>query len=565
MGLKSGFGITAFLSCITLTGTGFTNPENQLDKELYVPAVSYWGTRGLSQTASAEPLGYGRLGFSLSGTYYKQDQSSVMLPTPQTNIGTGRLSASFGLNSYMDAFGSLSYYRTMRGGTTKSSGVGSVMGGVQGSLPLPSEMPFRLGAQVYFIGGFADDQIASYRVDGFDYFDTRTDYDAVAKLTQSIVLGTPGRSLKFHFNEGYVKTLGNNQAGALLLAAGIQGEPADFLSLGVELNSRTRTDNITLSDPFWITPSVMFRTPYYMGFVFGSDISLSSSRESNSSAPAKALEPYRLFGEMTFSFDLLASKRKADAEKKAQEEAEKEKLKKEAEAYKLMADSLNRKAQADSIKAAQTAEELAQKAKADSLKAAEATAKVAETAAAIAKKAEEDSIRAKAVADSLDKVAQALAQKAKQDSIALEETKKKLEEEKSKRSDAEKQLLSTGLLILDAVYFESGKTEISLNSRPYLNIIGKMLLKYPKLKIEIGGHTDNTGRLETNIALSQKRAESVNTYLTSIEPQLTSMLTARGYGPSLPKADNSTREGRQINRRVELKVLNPDVLKEYNP
>jgi outer membrane protein OmpA-like peptidoglycan-associated protein len=135
----------------------------------------------------------------------------------------------------------------------------------------------------------------------------------------------------------------------------------------------------------------------------------------------------------------------------------------------------------------------------------------------------------------------------------------------SKRSDVEKQLLSTGLLILDAVYFESGKTEISINSKPYLNIIGKMLLKYPKLLLEIGGHTDNIGGHDSNKRLSLSRAESVRQYLVLVAPDLASRLTANGYGSDVPKADNRTAAGRKQNRRVELQVMNKDVLREYNP
>ena len=154
--------------------------------------------------------------------------------------------------------------------------------------------------------------------------------------------------------------------------------------------------------------------------------------------------------------------------------------------------------------------------------------------------------------------------KSSQDSILLAETKRRLEEEKSKRSDAEKQLLSTGLLLLDAVYFESGRTEISINSKPYLNIIGKMLLKYPKLQLEVSGHTDNIGGLSMNMRLSQARAESVRMYLMQVAPELSSRMVARGYGPTQPKAENSTANGRKNNRRVEIQVLNKDVLKEYN-
>jgi outer membrane protein OmpA-like peptidoglycan-associated protein len=53
--------------------------------------------------------------------------------------------------------------------------------------------------------------------------------------------------------------------------------------------------------------------------------------------------------------------------------------------------------------------------------------------------------------------------------------------------------------------------------------------------------------------------------MVNTEPSLAQMLTARGYGSTVPKADNKTAGGRELNRRVELKVLNPDVLKDYNP
>ncbi|MFP4679145.1 MAG: OmpA family protein [Chitinispirillaceae bacterium] len=502
-----------------------------------VPAVSYWGTRGLPQTTSAEPLGFGRLGFSVSGTYYRQNQKAVSLPIPETNVGTARLGFSFGLNNQIDAFGSFSIYGTILNGNTKSSGVGNAMAGLQGSLPLPEQMPFKLGAQLFYTGGPGKSSINDYRTDGYNYFEVNTNNNAVVKLCQSLIFGKEGHSLKLHFNEGYAKALGTSQSGLLLLSAGIQGEPADYLSLGLEVNSRTLVNDITISDPLWITPSVAYRTPYYMGFMLGADISLSSERNLK---PSKPLESFRIFSEVTFSIDVMAKQRKELAEKRRREEEEKAELQKKAQQFESMADSLARKAKEDSIKTLQTAQKLAQKAK-------------------------QDSLRAIAVADSLDRVAQTLAQKAKQDSIALLETRKKLENEKSKRTEAEKKLLSTGLLILDAVYFQSGKAEISLNSRPYLKIIAKMLLKYPKLKLEVGGHTDNLGRLELNVALSKRRAESVQSYLEHVEPKLNKRLSARGYGPSLPKADNSTPKGRQINRRVELKVLNPEVLKEYSP
>jgi outer membrane protein OmpA-like peptidoglycan-associated protein len=173
------------------------------------------------------------------------------------------------------------------------------------------------------------------------------------------------------------------------------------------------------------------------------------------------------------------------------------------------------------------------------------------------RKAYDDAQANKATAD-------ALAAKATADSLALIRAAGDLAYEKGKRSDAEKQLLSTGELLLDAVYFQTGKTIISINSKPYLNIIGKMLLKYPKLQIEVAGYTDNVGSIDYNINLSQGRAESVRNYLTQMEPALNSKLNSHGYGMSMPKADNGTADGRLSNRRVELRVLNKDALLEYS-
>ena len=91
-----------------------------------------------------------------------------------------------------------------------------------------------------------------------------------------------------------------------------------------------------------------------------------------------------------------------------------------------------------------------------------------------------------------------------------------------------------------------------------------MLLKYPKLQIEISGHTDNVGSQTSNLKLSQGRAESVMQYMIEAAPGLQGMLTAQGYGFSQPKADNQTTEGRKLNRRTELRVLNTEVLSQYN-
>lgn len=79
-----------------------------------------------------------------------------------------------------------------------------------------------------------------------------------------------------------------------------------------------------------------------------------------------------------------------------------------------------------------------------------------------------------------------------------------------------------------------------------------MLTEHASLRLLIEGHTDNTGVAASNLALSQKRAEAVRALLTTsygIDP---SRLSANGLGQTVPAAPNTTPEGRQQNRRVEL-------------
>ncbi|MCV5900774.1 OmpA family protein, partial [Escherichia coli] len=77
--------------------------------------------------------------------------------------------------------------------------------------------------------------------------------------------------------------------------------------------------------------------------------------------------------------------------------------------------------------------------------------------------------------------------------------------------------------------------------------------KRPDIKVEIGGHTDSKGSDAYNLSLSDKRSKSVKDYLVS-KGVAAGRMTTRGYGESMPVADNNTDEGRELNRRVELKV-----------
>jgi len=84
--------------------------------------------------------------------------------------------------------------------------------------------------------------------------------------------------------------------------------------------------------------------------------------------------------------------------------------------------------------------------------------------------------------------------------------------------------------------------------------VAAALVAYPNVRIEIAGHTDNTGRLAVNQRLSQARAEAVRAYLAQRGVAVERM-QARGYGPDEPIATNTNAAGRAQNRRVELRQI----------
>lgn len=103
--------------------------------------------------------------------------------------------------------------------------------------------------------------------------------------------------------------------------------------------------------------------------------------------------------------------------------------------------------------------------------------------------------------------------------------------------------------ILD-IQFEIKQNEIQQEEKEKLNVVGVFMNKYPETIAVIEGHSDDVGTDEFNLKLSQKRAESVVSYLKDSYHIAPSRLTAVGYGASRPIADNSTKEGKQANRRI---------------
>ena len=107
---------------------------------------------------------------------------------------------------------------------------------------------------------------------------------------------------------------------------------------------------------------------------------------------------------------------------------------------------------------------------------------------------------------------------------------------------------------INNLFFKKGSYTLSRESNAELNRLTKLLKNYPGLKIEIGGHTDNTGSEKANMDLSKNRARAVMDYL--IEKGMPRQsIKAVGYGQSKPIASNNTAEGKKKNRRVELTIV----------
>src|SRR5690606_33413708 len=103
-------------------------------------------------------------------------------------------------------------------------------------------------------------------------------------------------------------------------------------------------------------------------------------------------------------------------------------------------------------------------------------------------------------------------------------------------------------------FFETGKYDLDVISTTELSKLAK-LIKDNKLKIEIGGHTDDVGSPQDNQFLSEKRAQSVYNYLIK-NGIAKEFVTFKGYGETKPVGDNATEDGKKNNRRIEIKILN---------
>ncbi len=129
--------------------------------------------------------------------------------------------------------------------------------------------------------------------------------------------------------------------------------------------------------------------------------------------------------------------------------------------------------------------------------------------------------------------------------------------------EIETELLDTGMIREEKVYFETGKAVLKPESFPALDLIGYVIVRWPQLQIEVGGHTDSRGSVGLNQKLSEERALAVAKYIGSKYPGLPrEQYSIKGYGESRPVVKETNDETRSRNRRVEFVVLNKEELRK---
>lgn len=140
------------------------------------------------------------------------------------------------------------------------------------------------------------------------------------------------------------------------------------------------------------------------------------------------------------------------------------------------------------------------------------------------------------------------------DFAVVEDTEPPAKVEKPVNPAAQKLLVDKKLSFSATLLFEVDRAELKTEASKELNMLVAALKQNPSIRLEIGGHTDNTGSASHNQQLSEQRADAVRNYLASKGVAMDRLLI-KGYGATVPVSDNQTEEGRAANRRVDCKVL----------
>jgi OOP family OmpA-OmpF porin len=113
------------------------------------------------------------------------------------------------------------------------------------------------------------------------------------------------------------------------------------------------------------------------------------------------------------------------------------------------------------------------------------------------------------------------------------------------------------VVTLLGVHFKTGSDELSASAQRTLRGVATTLREHPRMRVEVAGHTDNTGSHDINQQLSANRARTASQFLVDlgVSPKV---LTTRGYADTQPVSSNDTEQGRSLNRRVEMRFVEID-------
>lgn len=104
------------------------------------------------------------------------------------------------------------------------------------------------------------------------------------------------------------------------------------------------------------------------------------------------------------------------------------------------------------------------------------------------------------------------------------------------------------------IKFKTGKAEVDPACDKTMTAIAAIMTDYPGFHVQVDGHTDNVGKAEANMKLSQDRADAVVKYLVDKKGVVANRLSAKGFGDTQPIADNKSKAGQAKNRRVDFTV-----------
>ena len=113
---------------------------------------------------------------------------------------------------------------------------------------------------------------------------------------------------------------------------------------------------------------------------------------------------------------------------------------------------------------------------------------------------------------------------------------------------------ANAVVVLKNIFFEPNKYNLKPESGTELDQVVQLMKDNPTMKIQINGHTDNSGKAADNIALSENRAKAVTAFLIA-RGIAAARLSSKGWGDTQPLAENISPEGRAKNRRTELTVI----------